>query len=51
MPINPLNEKFDLLVKETLELWHSPSVSIAVIDGDQIWTKVPHLPFSRPQYR
>lgn len=40
----PLDEDFEKLVKETLELWHVPGVSVAVVDGDNTWTKVPHLP-------
>ena len=31
---------FDKLVAETLAHWHTPGVSIAVVDGDQTFSKV-----------
>ena len=36
----PLDRKFDQLVKETLELWHVPGVSVAVVEGENTWAKV-----------
>lgn len=36
----PLDRKFGMLVKETLDFWHVPGVSIAVVDGDYTWAKV-----------
>jgi len=36
----PLDERFAKLVKETLELWHLPGISIAVVDGDKTWAEV-----------
>lgn len=36
----PLNEKFDELVKETLELWHVPGVSVAVVYGEDTYARV-----------
>lgn len=38
---NPLNEEFENLVAETLEKWHVPGMSIAVVDGENTWAKVP----------
>jgi hypothetical protein len=37
---NPLNEDFERLVHETLELWHVPGVAIGVVDGDLEWSQV-----------
>jgi hypothetical protein len=37
---NPLNEDFEKLVHETLELWHVPGVAIGVVDGDLEWSQV-----------
>ena len=36
----PLDDNFGKLVNETLELWHVPGLSIAVVDGDKTWAKV-----------
>ena len=38
--VNPLNEEFQKLANEVLEEYHVPGLSIAVIDGDQIYTEV-----------
>jgi hypothetical protein len=38
--VGPLDRNFEKLVNETLELWHVPGVSVAVIDGENTWTKV-----------
>lgn len=38
--VSPLNEDFAKLVHSTLEKWHIQGVAIAVIDGDETWTKV-----------
>ena len=35
-----LDESFDELVEETLEYWKVPSISIAVVDGDDVYSKV-----------
>ena len=36
----PLNEDFAKLVNKTLDLWHVPGLSIAVVDGEKTWSKV-----------
>lgn len=36
----PLDETFDAFARELLEEWHVPGMSVAVIDGDQIFAKV-----------
>ena len=36
---NPLDERFETLVQETLNYWHVPGISIAVVDGDNTWAK------------
>ena len=46
---SPLTEDFRKLVVETLDEWHIPGLSIAVIDGDDIWTEV-NLPSSISSY-
>lgn len=38
--VNPLNEEFQKLAHELLEEYHVPGLSIAVIDGDQVYTEV-----------
>ena len=35
-----LNDDFDAFVQNTLETYHVPGLSLAVIDGDDISTKV-----------
>ena len=37
----PLDQEFEKLVNETMELWHVPGVAVAVIDGENTWAKVP----------
>ena len=37
---SPFTTDFDKLVAETLAHWHTPGVSIAVVDGDQTFSKV-----------
>lgn len=37
---SPFNANFDTLVAETLAHWHTPGISVAVIDGDQTFSKV-----------
>lgn len=49
----PLDRDFEKLVEDTLELWHVPGVSVAVVDGHNTWTKVLYFPrfsisFSHP---
>ena len=36
----PFTTKFAQLANETLELFHVPGVSIAVVDGDSVWAEV-----------
>jgi CubicO group peptidase (beta-lactamase class C family) len=36
---NPFTERYDKLVADTLQRWHFPGVSIAVVKGDRTWTK------------
>jgi hypothetical protein len=35
-----LDEKFEGLFKETLEHWHVPGVSVAVVDGEKTYAQV-----------
>ena len=37
---SPFTTDFDKLVTETLAQWHTPGISIAVVDGDQTFSKV-----------
>ena len=37
---SPFTTDFDKLVAETLAHWNTPGVSIAVVDGDQTFSKV-----------
>lgn len=37
----PRDGDFGDVVKETLERWHVPGISVAVVDGAKTWTKVP----------
>lgn len=37
---SPLTPDFDKLVADTLDHWHVPGISIAVIDGDKTFSKV-----------
>jgi hypothetical protein len=32
--------KYDKLINESIERWHVPGVSIAVVDGDSTYSKV-----------
>ncbi|PYH98253.1 beta-lactamase/transpeptidase-like protein [Aspergillus ellipticus CBS 707.79] len=41
---DPLNSHFNKLVQDTLNQWHVPGIAIAVVDGDNTWTKVPNHP-------
>ena len=36
----PLDKKFEKLVTETLDHWHVPGISIAVVDGDKPYAQV-----------
>jgi len=36
----PFDARFAKLVKETLDKWHVPGISIAVVDGDDMWAEV-----------
>ena len=40
LDISPFNADFDKLVAETLAHWHTPGISIAVVDGEQTFSKV-----------
>lgn len=40
LPTNPLSPELDTLIEETLKHFHVPSLSIAVIDGDETFAKV-----------
>ena len=37
---SPFTPDFDKLVVDTLDHWHTPGISIAVIDGDKTFSKV-----------
>ncbi len=37
---SPLTSDFDKLVAQTLARWHTPGISIAVVDGDKTFSKV-----------
>lgn len=39
MAQNPLNEDFEKVVLATLEEWHIPGMSIAVVDNDNVYSK------------
>jgi len=43
----PLDETFEKLVKEALEVWHVPGVSVAVVDGDKTYVSVESTLLSR----
>ncbi|TVY91494.1 Protein flp, partial [Lachnellula willkommii] len=36
---SPFDAKFAKLVKDTLDLWHVPGVSISVVDGNDTWAE------------
>lgn len=36
----PFTPEFDKLVADTLDHWHTPGISIAVVDGDKTFSKV-----------
>lgn len=44
-----LDERFEKLVQETLNRWHVPGVSVAVVDGDNTWAKVSSIIFPAHQ--
>lgn len=37
---SPFTASFDKLVSENLDHWHTPGLAIAVIDGDDTFSKV-----------
>ena len=37
---SPFTPDFDKLVADTLDHWHTPGISIAVVDGDKTFSKV-----------
>ena len=38
--LGPFDDKFSAYINETLESWNVPGLSIAVIDGDEVYSKV-----------
>lgn len=36
----PFTPDFDKLVADTLDHWHTPGISVAVVDGDKTFSKV-----------
>lgn len=48
----PFNSRFSRLAKETLDLFHVPGLSIAVVDGDSVWAEVGWIsfPLLHPKY-
>lgn len=38
--MDPFNRDFNQYANELLKRWNSPSVAIAVVDGDEIFTQV-----------
>lgn len=41
---DPFDEKFDRMVEESMERWHVPGLSVAVVHGDETFAKVRLLP-------
>ena len=41
--------EFDSLVEETMKEWHVPGLAIAVIQGEEIYTKVGIYPLTFPK--
>jgi hypothetical protein len=37
---NPFNAEFSKIASDTLEALHVPGVSVAVVDGDEMWAEV-----------
>ena len=37
---SPFHKEFEKLVKENLDFWHVPGISIAVVDGEESWAEV-----------
>ena len=37
---SPFTPDFDHLVADTLDYWHTPGISIAVVDGEKTFSKV-----------
>lgn len=40
---SPLDGNFNDLVKRTMSYWHVPGISIAVVDGNDIYSQVLNL--------
>ena len=38
---SPLNEDFNKFVHQNLDYWHVPGISIAVVDNNETFSKVP----------
>ncbi len=36
---SPFNEDFGEFVRESLDIWHVPGMSVGVIDGDDVYTE------------
>lgn len=39
-PKSPLTDEFDALVYSNLDYWHVPGISVAVVDGNETFSKV-----------
>ena len=39
-PSSPFTASFDKLVSESLDRWHTPGLAIAVLDGEDTFSKV-----------
>jgi hypothetical protein len=44
----PFTSKFGQLANDTLRLFNVPGVSIAVVDGDNVWAEVDEDPLTPP---
>lgn len=44
----PLDKEIEKLVIETLDFWHVPGISVAVVDGNNTYAKVSFLPLMLP---
>jgi hypothetical protein len=44
MPESPFDPEFDALVTKLLDEWKVPGLSIAVVHGDETYSKVVHDP-------
>lgn len=44
----PLDKEIEKLVIETLDFWHVPGISVAVVDGNNTYAKVSFLRLMLP---